>query len=654
MSFKDQIYAVSAVSDVDWYRQQLAGSGISPDLADYNGIVLHPGHYEMPYFDADGELTRVSTRRNNTDDKDKRYSRKAGKGLSIPPTCYWPRHPALQSTHSELLLRDIRWPLFVCEGEKKALALQDALVRTGVPGSVVSVPGVTNYAAAIKETKHIFMAGGDLRRMVWIVYDWHHANTMVMGAEANVHDEFDRRGADVHHLRWPVTPSDGEQKIDDYLVNGGSLVDAIKHSIATPPQLPRDDYRWLNDHYAVYNGRVVKLADGTSMSKAEFVVDTSHMQEPGKRSEMVPTAEGWLKWKYRGVIDGRCVVMPTYGNVADRLVDNKINLAKPWPTCLLTPAPDDFDPAPWHDVFDTHLRRFSDADEHWTWLRQHIAHMIRYPNTTTSNAVALADDGGTGKGLLMGILQSALGQLFVLVASELVTQFNINLAGRLLAHYDEPPSDKWEGGTLDKAAKRIVGNKELTVVAKGRDGFTVENRLRLFVTTNLAAVYGIPESDRRWNYFCGYEPLSGHDAEELAKLRDHPLCPHIITSWAENIPLEGYDPMRRGPTSKARRKAIAASRGPVEFWLEESDELANGPDIWTGQRLFELFRLTSGGRGVAANTFGAELNRILGEDSARTIRIDKKQLRVRAIRDVSGWKKRENMEWAAACDAVTD
>jgi len=641
--FKEQFglhpVADDGLSDLDWYKQQLAGSGISADLADYNEITLHSGHYEMPYFDINGEYTRVSTRRNHTNDKDYRYGRKAGAGKGVQPLCYWPRHPGLDATHSELLARDIDWPLWITEGEKKALCLQDALVRGGLRGSVVSVPGVTNYAALQRETRHVYMKGGKLQRPVWIVFDWHHDNVMVHGSEANLYDGMVGRGAEVNCLRWKNT-ANKEQKIDDYLVDAGSLVDAVRYSHENPAVLPKEDYRWLNDNYAVLDGRVCKLKGGLTISKAEFLVDTAPLQELDKSGKhLVPSGLGWLNWKYRTVVTGRCVVLPDVGTEPQKVVNKRLNLARKWPADLRVSESSQL------DLLDTHLRRFCDTEAHWIWLRQHIAHMIRHPNVMTSNAVALADDGGTGKGLLMSILAKTLGDLFVLVGSELTTKFNEGLAGKLLAYYDEPPSDKWEGGALDKATKKLVGNPRLTIEGKGTRPFEVENRCRLWVSTNLQTVYGIPATERRWNYFSSTYTLTPEEAKVLADFRDSDHCAGRVVGWALGMDLSGYDPMQRGPDSLARRDAVSVSRGSVQYFLEECDDLDNGADIWESARLYDLYRLFTGGRFIGINSFGSELNRLLGRDSVRVLKVDGKTIRARAVRDVAQWKDRTPADW---------
>jgi len=634
--------ATDGLSDLDWYIKQLQGSGISADLADFNNFELRAGHYNMPYHDMDGEYTRVSARRNHTDDKDHRYGREEGAGKGIPPTCYWPRHPALTAPHAELLARDVMWPLWVVEGEKKALCLQDALIRGGLLGSVVSVPGVTNYGALQRETRHVYFKGGKLQRPVWIVFDWHHDNVMVQGAEANLYDGLLGRGAEVRCLRWSATVQDAEQKIDDYLVGGGSLLDALQYSAEHPAILPREDYRWLNEHYAVLDGRVCKLAGSlVTLSKAEFLVDTAPLQELDKSGkQLVPVGQGWLTWKFRTAVTGRCVVIPHVGEEPVRVLDGKLNLTRRWPKMEQIIEERSL------DVLDDHLRRFCDTEAHWIWLRQHIAHMIRHPMETTSNAVALADEGGTGKGLLLSILARTLGDLFVLVGTELTTKFNEPLVGKLLAYYDEPPSDKWEGGVLDKATKKLVGNPRLTVEGKGTKQYEVDNRVRLWVTTNLQTVYGIPDNERRWNYFCGSEVLTAAQAKVLADLRDHEHCAERVVGWAMGVDLTGYDPMQRGPDSAARQAAVSASRGAVEFFLQECDDLDNGPDIWATGKLFELYRQFSGGRIGGINGFSIELNRLLGADSARVIKVDGKAIRVRAIRNVEKWCRLASTDWA--------
>ena len=87
----------------------------------------------------------------------------------------------------------------------------------------------------------------------------------------------------------------------------------------------------------------------------------------------------------------------------------------------------------------------------------------------------------------------------------------------------------------------------------------------------------------------------------------------------------------------------------MEFWLEESDELANGPDVWQISRLYDLFRLQAGGRVMSAHAFGSEMTRLLGDTSLKIVMHDGRTTRMRAIRDVDRWVDEPGTEWSKEC-----
>lgn len=629
---------VVSISPLDWYLDILLKSGVTGSVAEFAGIKLENNGFKMPYHDIQGNYTGIASKRFNTKDKNLRYKRVEGIGL--PVSMYWPLHPSHIKSHQAMLGESIGHELWVTEGERKSLCLQSQMLAQGITGSAVSMPGISVWRHLIAEIDksgiQFAMATGKgiVRRRVVLCYDWNKENSQVRASEAQLFDYFHDRGAEVIVLRWKLKEEDAEkeQKIDDWLVAGGKLDDALADS---PPYKGGSAclYKY-NEMYGVLNGKVVILSNLAVMTSQQFRVQTQNEYDPppGKGSRPQYHSDKWLAWPARRTISEMTFVPPPIGSPSEQRPP-AYNVAPEWP---ILGANQDF------TAFDEHLEGFCESKAHYDWLRCHFAHMMLFPNELTSNAICFADNGNTGKGLLLTLMSKVFGAFFNLTnAEEIAGRFNDNMIGKILVWYDEPAVDRFKN--LEAACKRLVGNDKLKVEGKGGKGATVQNRIRLVISCNLAYSARLDKSDRRWNYFGRGKPLPADKIQQFLNFSNMD-CGHDWLHWAKGVYGDGdwcgvdYSPNKLGPVSQRRTHAIASSGTIYEDILNDPD--LEHKDIWEVSVINTIAEQNH--LRVSKVKLGRELEQ-LGSIS-HDIKSCGRKIRVRSVRNHEYWEKASHSE----------
>ena len=649
---QDNVYRMPETL-LDWYLKQLADSGITSEMADHAGISVHtsdPLGLCIQYYDRNGDSVPdyVRVRVRDTDVKFEstyeerqrkfsKYTQKKGLGQRL----YWPR---VKNVRHDLLGSDISTPLFVVEGEKKAIRVQAEL---GITASAIGIPGVLLGKSILQELSNLPL----LDRTVYLVFDWNNpdieAEAETRKAESRLAAYLSNIGAKVFVLRWQ-NPTKTEQKVDDWLQSGGNFTEALEYSKTVTIDQKSELVEILqefNNLYGVYAGKIIMLNNPhIELSSSQFHVHTADKylwDETGKKPKKVQVSDLWLSWNNRTMLEGRIFLPPPIGEPVVKIVDRHVNISPPWPKIEGDPLGDNKD----YSLFISLLRRFSESENHFRWLSQHIAHAARYPTQGTSNGVVFADEGGTGKGLLFRTLRKLFGHLVVEIKDELTGRFNDRLAGKLIGLYDEPDYDRTENVNIDKNTKRIVGNQYLSVEGKGLRTYTVENYLRLFVSMNLKFLGRINRTDRRWNYFTSASRMSPHEANEYARWLDAPESAVALRNWVHDVDLEYFNPNVLGPISRGRQDAIGFAAGIFDEFLDW-DRLAER-EVWSNADLYIMFtNFAPSYRKVNPVSLGKQLNAMLGDHSSRTVKVNGAPVRLRAVRNVGDWMARDSIHWA--------
>jgi hypothetical protein len=215
---RDDLYA-SGLSDATILRAAFyaATAAATHALLGYRagpGLVI-----PYPELNGDGPYARVKLDRTPADGKRYRSPKGRGNRLYVPALL------------DPCVLADVTAPLWITEGEKKALkAAQEGL-------ACVAVPGVWSWrtrdhdglSVPIPDLDHVAWQGRD----VFIVYDSDLATKPdVRRAEVALARELQRRGAEVRAIRLPAGPHGEKVGLDDYL---------LTHSVEAVHQLKAVD-----------------------------------------------------------------------------------------------------------------------------------------------------------------------------------------------------------------------------------------------------------------------------------------------------------------------------------------------------------------------------------------------------------------------------
>lgn len=629
------------ISNVDWFNDEMARSGITPEAVNNLGIAISVRRggagYDIPYYDYSGSLLHYR-RRNRTSASadagnpsfprargDNRYEHPPGQ----PVRLYVPR--SLPDYNPVPLISDPGVPLFVCEGEKKAACLQLYLAGKGSRALVVGVPGINNilsegvrgdlqqivFSATLRDTR--------INRNVIIIYDFNDSGAGETNArkfERQAADWFRSRGATVLALRWPVEPGAGVQKIDDWLVAGGDLSAAIEHSTAVDALGDTEVSRmldWFNDRYVVVRGTIWDQETREAVRKEDFKTWTQNqwVMMPagrGNRMEQIYGYKIWLDHERR--LDARGIInRPSPAGEDHALfVDEMFNVAPPWPTLRVPWQPSDAEILDIIETWEFLLTTRVQSDEELSWLRQALAHPFVQPVSYRSNVLTFTDDGGGGKGLLFEVLKKAAGKLAIKVNDRtLASGFTSIIAGKLFLNLDDPDGSKSKA--IGQFILQTAGNVTLTVEGKGVNAGEIENFSTIIITTNELSASRIKVKDRRNNIFLG-RSLNVPEVERVVAALDSPFIAQAIWQWARSVDMRGYNPGRLGPATQAREEAIRESRTPIEVFLDEpwdffDKDIATVDEI--AMALSSRFRNTS----YNASTITKAIRQRHGENAVR-------------------------------------
>lgn len=663
---------------IDWFTDEMEASGISKDRVDHAGITVWPGGREcqysgfrIPYYDQFGDVVPKYARyrlrdrdpNSNKDHYDSPFGwRKYWQAKHLPQMLYWPR--VLGVDHSANL-SNLSAPLFIIEGERKALKLQIELISLGIQASVVGVPGVRLGDPLVKTLKSIPYAaetrGERISRTVFIGFDFNdvgEAEEVTRRMDNSLRSALRVSGADVVLLRWALPlQAMGVQKIDDWLVAGGDLPSALEHSLTTKDSTEGEQYRHLlqiNQDYAMLNGEFVRISGpnrGTVLKTTQFHNELGHLYTEsfvGKRVIRSYSSRAWVEWADKRTMSGFCFAPPPLGTPAAEWVDGLMNVASSWvdvsPSTL----------APWEEgeslpthLIDTLLSNFCESPQHLTWLRQHIAHMLRHPDLPTSQVVLLCGKPGTGKTLLLDSFRrlasvDLLGGLAKSVRFDRKDDFNGSLEGTVVAIYEEPL--KKSGKDIESLIKNLTGAKTIEIRKMRTDPYQTPNYVHLFVSMNLRYLSHIGRDDRRCNFFEGKEKI-GLEGTGFGKVYDEfmgsELFPPTWMRWVEEVDLSGYSPQQLGPVSLARLQAIGFSSTQEEDFF--SDEEVLSVQVRDCPQFHALWS-RQGYKPISDHMMG-RLAGANGWSSPRVIRVDGTTVKVRGYGEE--WEGRPHADWVA-------
>lgn len=287
----------------------------------------------------------------------------------------------------------------------------------------------------------------------------------------------------------------------------------------------------------------------------------------------------------------------------------------------------------WH----VYHRLCRDDPERCIYLWKCMAHLVQRYAHRLMMCITLFGEEGTGKGTLVQLLISVLGQANCYTESQadaISQRFNAHLAGKALYFLDEAWSGNPRGASAFKAS---VTEAELSVEDKGVRKTMVENVGTLIVSSNSRQCVHAGAGSRRVFLLRVSGELAtgpGDSDETRARKREiarrcggadetDPDRQRLVLCLARvlyAVDLAGFEPTQRpaGALDEATDQVVIQQEPPVAFLVQAlRDHFVDGDGAdelpWDAPRRFEEFQRTGGSAAAhfSATRFAVELRDLL-------------------------------------------
>jgi hypothetical protein len=493
------------------------------------------------------------------------------------------------------------------------------------------------------------IGSGGANRLVYIAVDWNgtgQARERALDLEYDLKKLFQELGAKVYMLRWPTEEGAGEQKLDDWLVAGGEIGQAMRLSQENADAIDTEIaelWQYFNDNYVIMHGFYIPLSN----VRQKYTITAFRTMEPDKKLQV--SAKKFLHpddvWGRqprddRNVVDGYIFKPAPLGHEVERYVweDGKR---------LLNTAPElNWDMPPWVDLppdvgpFLELIGRLCQSGGEW--FVSFLAHCAQRPTERGPHIIIFKDDGGTGKSLLFDTMDQVFGKYSGPIGDALTSSFNAELEHLVIAWWSDPVIHGGANRDLESALKNFSGDSKLTINIKGGAKYTVKNYGRLLIATNKDWIVPVSSRERRFTVFGGLIPMTHAEAAPYARwLRSGGV--QEIRRYLTEMDLSDFDIQAPGPRTIQREEMETLSAPPLVRIL--GYEPFTNKDVWELQNLMNLVNEMS--RKMGVESIGRELTRLGGIH--RKIRANGGQQRYYAIRNFAKWDTKTNEEWITEC-----
>jgi hypothetical protein len=616
-------------------KERLRLSAITPEAARYAGIQAMtvpaaraagyelPGYpqdgFLLPYYNEAGKLISEMWRwRNDTKNKKWRYVQPAGTGCRV----YFPRVKGLDWRR---VLADPKIPVFIVEGELKALSLTLA----GVPA--VALGGVWNYLthkALLPELKQLAEGG----RPTWIAFDSDTEDkSEVKRARYNLARALLDEHAEVHWLTLPhLADPDSPDKtgVDDLVRVSKSRDDKLRSRLTGLEETDRFAiqqhlYR-MNAEYVFNraNARVYEVANpAQSWDDLKFarviepapVVVSQKIGKGGKLEDVVgKLGRAWLEWPGHNLVKGQVYeLQPQDAERSPYVTLDGQRYLNNWTGWASDPEPDPEGVAKYWTALLDHLFRKQHAETEAEkqererarrWLEMWFAYPVQHPAAKLYSCAAILGAQGGGKTLLGNMVGWACyGRHFTdITQDQLDSRFTGSwAANRSFVMGSEVTSvaDYRLQRKVSEMLKNWITGEEFDIEHKNIPSYKVRNVLNLYFTANQDDAFFLEDDDRR--YFVYKIPdvkLTVAFGQPWVRAMDNYIrspkgqaALHYHLLYEVKIDPKLFDPKGSPPITEAKRNAKEDSKNTAEHWL---DKFAEAPEEYTdrprGQKVFRV------------------------------------------------------------------
>ncbi len=553
-------------------------SKVCPDFKPWPALVIpyvDPWTDEFMYYERDGEefdFVRVRyfepERKVHGFKKEKklRYSQPLDSGVH-------PYFPAMEfEFNGEMLTwadiaKDPTIPIMITEGEKKAIAACAANIPT------IGLGGVYNFThdgELLPEMEHIEWS----QRPVYVCYDSDAlANSNIQAAEGRLATQLSmKRNASTFLVRLPELPGGAKQGVDDFLVAKGE--DALWELIDRAPQMRRLDREVLrmNANVAYIKKEDLVLDTGTDiwMKKSGF----TNGSEYSSRTIEVPSAKGdkmikqsvsveWLKHAHARRYDDT-IFVPNTEDKAVKMKGGGVAYNR-----FRGLHPKEGGVEPFFDLYD-HLMSTTDEFDlnpdtglDFDLIWKVICYKIQNLSEKVGLGIMLLGDQGSGKTMFCDIVAGMVAPYNKVMSSdELGADFNGWIETTLICVMNEAKASSlvYNLDTL----KRLITDLRQPCNEKYRTNRQVDSYAFYLFNGNELNAGAFANDDRRMIVIkC---PSQHEDPEFYGRIMDWVKDGGSakLLHYFQNYDLEGWEPPRNAPATRAKRAAYEASLTPIQ------------------------------------------------------------------------------------------
>ncbi|WP_374587220.1 phage NrS-1 polymerase family protein [Ideonella dechloratans] len=233
--------------------------------------------------------------------------------------------------------------------------------------------------------------------------------------------------------------------------------------------------------------------------------------------------------------------------------------------------------------FERHVRALLPVGDDAAIFLSYLAACVQYPGRKFTWAPVLQGVDGNGKSLVIDVMRTALGALYVHSpqAAKLSATFNSWMVGKLLIAVNDMPPRQTDA-MLEALKPLLTDGRGMEIEAKGRDRVSVDVCCNFLFTTNHRDGIRKNARDRRYcMLFCAQQSETDLQRDGLTVAYFNELhhwlnqqdglaiAAHYLAHF--DIP-EQFDPTRgaqRAPRSSSHDEAIAAGRDEVTVLLAD-------------------------------------------------------------------------------------
>ena len=308
------------------------------------------------------------------------------------------------------------------------------------------------------------------------------------------------------------------KEMKDLLDIPEDFINNYKQSVA---QTEEENYNYLRekfeDIYGVHkiiehNGYLIQKNDDYYFkSQAEMITSFNDWREAGTDTFSIYADD--KRFIYNYIQDPYKRIKETIGfyPCENKCPDNEYNIFKGFRITQF--QFDKFEEEDYEDLelIKEHVRFLTDdmsekANDCKEYLLDWIAHIFQKPHLKTNTMIILKGGEGIGKGILMKILNSMIGDNYYYSTPDpqrdLFGNFNSIGKARLLINFDE--GEKTQTDKFYEQLKNNITEECITAREKYQKDIKLKNYARYFMTTNNDNVIKISDTNRR---FVGFECL---------------------------------------------------------------------------------------------------------------------------------------------------